>query len=55
MCSSWGGGSGGTAFATVEVYDPATETWSSTGSMSSPRRSHTATRLPGGKVLVSGG
>ncbi len=41
--------------ATVEVYDPASGTWSRTGSMSVPRSGHTATPLPGGKVLVAGG
>jgi N-acetylneuraminic acid mutarotase len=39
----------------VELYDPATERWSMTGSMHIVRASNTATLLQNGKVLVAGG
>ncbi|TAH39658.1 MAG: kelch-like protein [Planctomycetota bacterium] len=39
----------------AEILDPASGTWSNTGSLAYARAYHTATLLPSGKVLVAGG
>lgn len=44
-----------TDLASAEIFNPATGTWTPTGSMSTPRYSHTATLLSNGTVLVAGG
>ena len=38
-----------------ELYDPASNTWSTTGSLNTARYYHTAVRLKTGKVLAIGG
>jgi hypothetical protein len=38
-----------------EIYDPSSNSWSSAGGISGQRSFHTATLLPGGKILIAGG
>src|SRR3989454_1469707 len=43
------------AFSSAQLCDPASGTWSSTGSLNTARLAHTATLLSNGKVLVAAG
>jgi N-acetylneuraminic acid mutarotase len=45
----------GQTLAKSELFDPASETWSTVGSLAVPRYSHTATLLATGDVLIAGG
>jgi hypothetical protein len=46
---------GGYSIGTVERYVPASGTWSELPPVVTPRHDHTATLLPSGKVLLTGG
>lgn len=43
------------SLASAEIFDPATGTWSPTGSLHTGRSNHSAALLPDGRVLVMGG
>lgn len=57
VAGGYNGGSryGNVVFSSAELYDPATGTWSLTGSMNLRRFAHTMTKLSDGTVLVAGG
>jgi hypothetical protein len=49
-------GAASSFYATAEIYDPATGTWTATGSLTPGGRVlHTATALPDGRILITGG
>jgi hypothetical protein len=49
------GGSGSPPLTAVEIYDPASDSWSLVESLSTPRIAHNAALLADGRVLVAGG
>ncbi|MFP2907397.1 kelch repeat-containing protein, partial [Pyxidicoccus sp. 3LFB2] len=46
---------GGSTVRNVDIYDPATNSWTAAAPLTFARVDHTATLLPSGKVLVIGG
>ncbi len=55
VAGGYEGASNGTPLATAEIYKPKSGRFVETGSMDTPRRNATATRLKDGTVLIAGG
>jgi hypothetical protein len=45
----------GAKLASAELFNPATNSWTATGTLTDKRYNHTATLLSTGKVLIAGG
>ena len=54
-CCTFLGNYGSRPTAASDVYDPATHTFTATGSLAQARYNHAATRLADGRVLITGG
>ena len=50
-----GGFTGGSSLASTEIFDPATQAFTTASNMSVARSGHSATLLSNGKVLIAGG
>ncbi len=55
MLLAGGQGNGQFALSSAELFDPAKNAFAAASSMKDARTDHTATVLPGGKILVAGG
>jgi hypothetical protein len=55
VLAAGGANATGTSLATSAVFDQAAGTWQTAGTLNTPRRLHSLTRLPDGRVLAAGG
>ena len=55
ICGGTSTGNVGGVVSSAELYDPASQRFTPTGSMTVPRQGHTITMLQDGRVLIAGG